>query len=144
MNRRFVKITGAVLAVALSVLAIGSYFLSRSSQSYPCRLEAEQKTYPKGTASINCVLVNQTDTILKYWVGYSLERYEQGEWVSVKENGPVIFDYIGDKAGAREERLITYQLIGFSTMQKSGKYRIVQEVDVGDKEITVYAMFQIE
>lgn len=89
---------------------------------------------------------NETEQTITYGEMYSIERFENGEWIdcSLKDN---IFTLIGYTLKANEKVDKEYRLTDMYDVSKSGTYRFHStcSADVGDvKEYSVWAEFVID
>ncbi len=94
-------------------------------------MTATQNSYPADAETIEVIITNNTAEESGYGMGYSIERYKDGEWEKVPLEFAVIEIYaILEPGGSNTQEIALYQ---DQYKYTPGEYRVIKQI--GDESI---------
>lgn len=141
MNMKRLKYIVMLLGITVVVVVMGHQIKSNLT---PFCITTELRIYKQGTEIIKGNIKNKTNEVLVCDSRIQLEYFSGGEWIELKEFGVPCFDLLAYEVMPKGERDLLFPVFQLSSLQISGKYRIVQKVYIKEQEYTSYVRFQVK
>jgi hypothetical protein len=114
------------------------------SEMQIAEMKLEKQSYDKKPEELKLRIKNVGDSILTFGVGYRIEINKDNSWYEVpfKDNIGFTLQAVNLKPSERYEQTIGFEILDFEMVP--GKYRVLKEVNAGEKQLTLSAAFEIK
>lgn len=106
-------------------------------------VKLEKSSYDLKTNQLKLFIKNNGDSLLSFGTSYQIERFKNGGWTNIPFENNVGFTMQGINLKTNEtyQDIINLDILDFKRVP--GKYRVLKELNIKEKQVTLSAVFEL-